>query len=50
VKSRYFAEASSIGFVNGAAYTAGTLLIVLKFLLRRWGLVKFKMFEENKKQ
>ena len=50
VKSRYFAEASSIGFVKGAAYTAGTLLIVLKFLLRRWGLVKFKMFEENKKQ
>jgi len=45
VKSRYFNDSSSIGFFHGMSYTAGTLLIVLKFLLLRLGLAKFKIFE-----
>jgi len=47
VESRYFSDASSIGFLNGAAYTLGTLAIVLKFLLNRWGIVKFEMFKHR---
>jgi glycosyltransferase involved in cell wall biosynthesis len=48
VKSRYLKDSSSIGFLHGVSYTAGTLLIVLKFFLRKTGLVKFKMFEPAK--
>lgn len=32
VASRYFPEASSIGFINGAKYTAGTLIIVFQYM------------------
>ncbi|MCX6994051.1 MAG: glycosyltransferase family 2 protein [Kiritimatiellaeota bacterium] len=44
VESRYFKEASSIGFYNGAAYTFGTLVIVMQFLLMKLGVAKLRMF------
>lgn len=41
VASRYFPEASSIGFINGSKYTAGTLLVVIKFILASLGWASF---------
>jgi len=48
VKSRYFNEASSIGLYHGAIYTAGTLLIVLKYILFKLGIARVKEFEPSK--
>jgi len=44
VKSRYFNEASSIGFFNGSIYTLGTLLVVLQFILLKTGVFVFSIF------
>lgn len=48
VQCRYFKEASSIGWLNGAAYTAGTLLVVMKFILQKLGIARFAIFEPRK--
>jgi glycosyltransferase involved in cell wall biosynthesis len=39
VESRYFADASSVGFRQGVVYGLGTLWTAARFLLHRWGLV-----------
>jgi glycosyltransferase involved in cell wall biosynthesis len=39
VASRYFEDASSVGFRQGAVYGLGTLWTALRFLLHRWGVV-----------
>jgi glycosyltransferase involved in cell wall biosynthesis len=39
VASRYFEDASSVGFGQGVVYGLGTLWTALRFLLHRWGLV-----------
>ena len=38
VASRYFADASSVGFNQGVVYGLGTLWTAARFLLHRWGI------------
>jgi len=45
IESRYFNEASSIGFFHGAVYTFKTILIALKFLMQKSGLFRFRLFD-----
>jgi glycosyltransferase involved in cell wall biosynthesis len=44
--ARYFPEASSIGLKRSITYGLGTLGVVIKYLLQRFHLYKFKLFEE----
>jgi glycosyltransferase involved in cell wall biosynthesis len=44
VSTRYFADASSVGFRVGVVYGLGTLWTALRFLLHRWGLVQCDKF------
>jgi glycosyltransferase involved in cell wall biosynthesis len=44
VASRYFEDASSVGFRQGVGYGLGTLWTALRFLLHRWGLVSSGKF------
>ena len=44
VPTRYFAEASSINFIRSSKYGLLTLWTVLKFLLQKTRLFKFKIF------
>jgi glycosyltransferase involved in cell wall biosynthesis len=44
VSTRYFADASSVGFRQGVVYGLGTLWTALRFLLHRWGLVHSDKF------
>jgi glycosyltransferase involved in cell wall biosynthesis len=44
ISTRYFAEASSVGFRTGIAYGLGTLATALRFVLHRWGLVSSEKF------
>ena len=44
VSTRYFAEASSVGFRAGVVYGLGTLRTAARFLLNRWGLVSCQKF------
>ena len=44
VASRYFADASSVGFRQGVVYGLGTLWTALRFLLNRWGLASSDKF------
>jgi glycosyltransferase involved in cell wall biosynthesis len=45
VASRYFADASSVGFRQGVVYGLGTLWTALRFLLHRWGLAPSDKFK-----
>jgi glycosyltransferase involved in cell wall biosynthesis len=40
VPTRYFAEASSVGLRRSVRYGFGTLLVVARYLLHRWGIRK----------
>ena len=42
--TRYFPEASSIGWVKGARYALGCVWTTLQFLLQKCGLVRFRMY------
>jgi glycosyltransferase involved in cell wall biosynthesis len=44
VSTRYFSDASSVGFRAGVVYGLGTLYTALRFLLHRWGLVQSEKF------
>ncbi len=44
VASRYFDDASSVGFRQGVVYGLGTLWTALRFLLHRWGIVHSEKF------
>lgn len=48
VPTRYFPEASSINFKKSVVYGLSTLLTLLKFLIQKIGLKKFKIFEAKK--
>jgi glycosyltransferase involved in cell wall biosynthesis len=45
VASRYFADASSVGFRQGVVYGLGTLWTAARFLLHRWGAVSSVKFQ-----
>jgi len=44
VASRYFDDASSVGFRQGVVYGLGTLWTAARYLLNRWGLVASDRF------
>lgn len=44
ISTRYFAEASSVGFRTGVVYGLGTLWTAARFLLHRWGLLECAKF------
>jgi glycosyltransferase involved in cell wall biosynthesis len=46
IQARYFPEASSIGLQKSIIYGLGTLGVVIKYLLQRSCLYRFKLFEE----
>jgi glycosyltransferase involved in cell wall biosynthesis len=46
IPARYFPEASSIGLRRSIVYGLGTLGVVIKYLLQRFRLYRFKLFEE----
>jgi len=44
VPTRYFEEASSVNLVNSVVYGLGTLLVMLRFSLNKWGIKKSPQF------
>ena len=44
ISTRYFSEASSVGFHAGVVYGLGTLMTALRFRLHRWGLLACDKF------
>jgi len=44
IPTRYFEDASSINFIRSTKYGLQTLLIMLKFILQKSGLLRFKLF------
>jgi len=44
VSTRYFADASSVGFSAGVVYGLGTLATAARFLLHRAGIVRSEKF------
>lgn len=44
ISTRYFSEASSVGFRTGVVYGLGTLMTALRFRLHRWGLLACDKF------
>ncbi len=44
ISTRYFAEASSVGFRTGVVYGLGTLMTAARFLLHRWGVLSCEKF------
>jgi hypothetical protein len=44
ISTRYFADASSVGFRTGVVYGMGTLWEALRFLLHRWGILECDRF------
>ena len=45
VPTKYFAEASSINFKRSVQYGLGILWILVKYILHKWNIVKYKQFE-----
>ena len=46
IPTRYFAEASSINFWRSCRYGLGTLVVMLKYLLHSWGIVRVDLFAD----
>jgi glycosyltransferase involved in cell wall biosynthesis len=44
ISTRYFKDASSVGFRTGVVYGLGTLMTAVRFVLHRWGLVSSEKF------
>jgi glycosyltransferase involved in cell wall biosynthesis len=44
ISTRYFADASSVGFRAGVVYGLGTLATAARFLLHRWGMISSEKF------
>ena len=47
IPSRYFDEASSINFIRSAKYGIQTLQVMVKYLIQKLGLIKFKIFNTS---
>jgi len=50
VPTRYFKEASSVDFKNSVIYGLSTLWVMVKYLLNKWGLVRFGQFSKELRQ
>lgn len=44
ISTRYFEDASSVGFRSGVVYGLGTLWTALRYLLHQWGIVACEKF------
>jgi glycosyltransferase involved in cell wall biosynthesis len=44
ISTRYFKDASSVGFRTGVVYGLGTLMTAVRFMLNRWGAVSSEKF------
>jgi hypothetical protein len=44
ISTRYFAEASSVGFRTGVVYGLGTLFVALRYVLHRTGILPCDKF------
>lgn len=47
VPTRYFNEASSINFKNSIKYGLQTLFVMVKYLIQKTGLIRFKIFQNK---
>lgn len=47
IPTRYFKEASSINFIRSLKYGILTLLVMLKYLIQKAGLMRFKIFRSH---
>jgi glycosyltransferase involved in cell wall biosynthesis len=47
VPTRYFKEASSVNFRRSVVYGVSTLLVMLRYLLTRWGVVRYAQFTKT---
>jgi glycosyltransferase involved in cell wall biosynthesis len=50
VPTRYFEEASSVNLKNSIIYGLETLLVVARYLLNKWGVVKLPQFHKTLEQ
>ena len=50
VPTKYFPEASSINFKRSVKYGFGILWILVKYILHKWKIVKYKQFEIKKEK
>ena len=50
VPTRYFKEASSVDFKNSVIYGLGTLWVMVRYLLNKWGLVRSNQFNRELRQ
>jgi hypothetical protein len=48
IPTRYFAEASSINFKRSIKYGIQTIIVMIKFLLQKTDLFRFKIFQMKK--
>lgn len=46
VPVRYFSESSSIRFMRGTKFLLQTLLVLFRFTLNKWGIIKDKIFSQ----
>ena len=47
VPTRYFEEASSVDFRNSVIYGVSTLWVMVKYLLSKWGLIRYPQFSKE---
>jgi len=47
VPTRYFKEASSVNFRRSVVYGLSTLNVMWRFLLSRWGAVRYPQFKKT---
>ncbi len=47
VPTRYFKEASSVNFKNSVIYGLSTLAVMVRYLLAKWGIVRYPQFKKT---
>jgi len=47
VPTRYFKEASSVNFWRSVVYGVGTLMVMARYLLTKWGIVRYTQFTKT---
>jgi glycosyltransferase involved in cell wall biosynthesis len=47
VPTRYFEDASSVDFENSVVYGLSTLAVMVRYLLSKWGVVRFSQFNKT---
>lgn len=50
IPTRYFSEASSINFARSLTYGIQTIIVMLKYILQKLGLLKFSIFKKKARQ